>query len=117
MRKLLAVLLLSGFGSVAAAEGLTCEDVDQMGEALTTLGVALDDENAQIGKGSPEHQALADISVGLAQIADAYNDEEFGTAAVAMAEAWGNDDRDAFTTALADVVAQLAVVHAEHCQN
>lgn len=116
MRKLLAVLLLSGFGSVASAEGLTCQDVDQMGEALTALGIALDDENAQIGAGSEEHQALADISVGLAEIADAYNDEDFGNAAVNMAEAWGNNDRDAFTDALADVVAQLAVVHAEHCQ-
>lgn len=116
MRKLLAVLLLSLCGTAVSAEGLTCQDVDNMGEALTALGVALDDENAQIGAGSEEHQALADISVGLAQIADAYNDEEFGAAAVAMAEAWGNNDRDAFTDALADVVAQLAVVHAAHCQ-
>lgn len=115
MRNLLAVMLLCGIGP-AAAEGLTCQDIDQMGEALTTLGIALEDENAQIGAGSPEHQALADISVGLAQIADAYEDEEFGNSAVKMAEAWGNNDRDAFTDGLAEVVAQLAVVHAEHCQ-
>ncbi|MBV6412740.1 MAG: hypothetical protein IT479_00520 [Xanthomonadales bacterium] len=115
MRKLLAVLLLCG-STVASAEGLSCQDIDEMGEALTGLGIALEDENAQIGEGSPEHQALADISVGLAQIADAYEDEEFGASAVKMAEAWGNNDRDAFTDGLAEVVAQLAVVHTEHCQ-
>ena len=56
MRKLLAVLLLSLCGTAVSAEGLTCQDVDNMGEALTALGVALDDENAQIGA---EQQKLA----------------------------------------------------------
>lgn len=116
MRKLLAVLLLSSFASVSFAEGITCEDVDQLGDSLNQLGIALADENMEIGEGSPEHQQLAELSLHLATIADTYQDEELAQGSVAMAEAWANNDRDGFTEGLATVVNKLAVVYQTQCQ-
>ncbi len=113
MKRLFLAALLAGAMGGAQAEGLlSCAEVDELGESLTALGIALDDENMEIGEGSPEDQALAEISVGIAEIADAAGDADFGNAGVAMAEAWAANDRDAFTDALADVVAQLAVASA-----
>lgn len=112
-RWILASLLAGAVGSVQAEGVLSCAEVDELGESLTAVGIALDDENAEIGEGSSEDQALAEIAVGIAEIADAAGDENLGNAGVAMAEAWAANDRDAFTDALADVVAQLAVASAE----
>lgn len=108
-----AALLACVMGSAQAEGVLSCQDVDELGTSLTELGIALDDENVEIGEGSEEDQALAEISIGIAEIADAAGDEDFGNAGVAMAEAWAANDRDAFLDALADVVAQLAVASAE----
>jgi hypothetical protein len=107
-RLFLAVLLAGAVGGVQAEGVLSCADVDELGSSLTAIGIALDDENVEIGEGSPEDQALAEISVGIASIADAAGDENLGSAGVAMADAWAANDRDAFTDALADVVNQLA---------
>lgn len=113
MKRWLVAALLAGSVGCAQAEGLvSCAEVDELGESLTAVGIALDDENAEIGEGSAEDQALAEIAVGIAEIADAAEDQDLGNAGVAMAEAWAANDRDAFTDALADVVAQLAVASA-----
>jgi hypothetical protein len=111
-RLILAALLAGAMGSVQAEGGMSCAEADQLGESLTAIGIALKDENAEIGEGSPEDQALAEISVGIAAISDATGDEEFGMAGVAMAQAWAANDRAAFTDALGDAVARLAVAYA-----
>jgi hypothetical protein len=112
-RWILAALLAGATGAVQAEGVLSCAEVDELGESLTAVGVALEDDDAEIGEGSPEDQALADISVSVAHIADAAGHEDLGNAGVAMAEAWAANDRDAFTDALAEVVAHLAVASAE----
>lgn len=113
---LVAVMVACGSSAACAEAVLSCEQVDQMGEALTTLGVALEDEQMEIGEGSEEHTQLLEITEGLAEIAGAEGDEDLANAALGMAEAWGANDRDAFTTALATAVAKLAVIHGSDCR-
>jgi hypothetical protein len=108
-----AALLACVMGSAQAEGVLSCQDVDEIGTGLTEIGILLDDENAEIGEGSEEDQALAEIAIGIAEIADAAEDEELGNAGVAMAEAWAANDRDAFLDALGDVIAHLALASAE----
>lgn len=112
---LAALLSLTCFGA-NAAPALSCDEVDQMGEALTGLGIAMDDENAAIGEGSDEDAALRDVVVGLADIAEAEDDQDLADASLNMAHAWDAMDRDAFTDALADAVAKLAIISAQDCE-
>lgn len=117
MKRLLLVGMLAFASATVRAEAvLSCEEVDQMGEALTTLGIAMDDENAEIGLGSSEDAALRDVVEGLATIAAAENDQDLANASLAMAEAWDNADRDAYTDALAEAVAKLAVISVNECE-
>lgn len=115
-RLLLACVLGAMAWTVSAEPALSCDEVDQVGSALTDLGTALDDENAQIGEGSEEDQALADIITALADISEAENDEDLANASSDMADAWAANDRDAFLDALADAVVKLAVVSNADCQ-
>lgn len=116
MRKVLLGCVLAAASFAANAEAvLSCEEVDQVGESLTGLGVYLEDENGEIGAGSPEDAALGDVVTGLADIAEAENDEDLANASLGMANAWADNDRDAFTDALADAVAKLAVISAQDC--
>lgn len=117
MKKLLLAVVLS-LSAVAAqaAPVLSCEEVDEMGEALMALGIALEDENAEVGLNSPEDAALRDVVEGLATIAVAEEDEDLANASLAMAEAWDNADRDAYTDALAEAVAKLAIISASECE-
>lgn len=109
MKEWIGALVLAGMMvSGQAGAVMNCQEADQLGASLTELGVTLDDENAEIGEGSEEDQALAEVAIGIAEIADAAEDEELGNAGVAMAEAWAANDRDAFLDAMADVVNQLA---------
>lgn len=116
MKKLILCIALS-FAAVAAnaAPAISCDEVDQLGEALTTLGVAMDDENAEIGEGSDEDKALQDTVTGLSTIAEAEGDADLAAAATKMGDAWVAMDRDAFTDALADAVVKLAVIHTSEC--
>ena len=112
---LLAAALSFACVSANAESALSCEEIDQVGESLTALGIAMDDENMAVGEDSPEDAALAEVVVGLADIAEAEGDEDLANASVGMADAWHAMDRDAFTDALADAVAKLAVVSAAEC--
>lgn len=114
-RSLAAVLLVLACARAGAEPVLSCEDVDTLGEALTGLGVALDDEDMPIGEGSPEDAALRDIVDDLGEISVAEQDMDLAAAADGMDEAWHAMDRDAFTDALADAVAKLAVISATEC--
>lgn len=117
MKRLMLVGMLAFVSVTARAEAvLSCEEVDEMGEALTALGIAMDDENAEIGVGSEEEAALRDVVEGLATIAGAEGDEDLANASLAMAEAWDNADRDAYTDALAEAVAKLAVISVNECE-
>ena len=108
MKRLLLALALSGFCvGVQAEPALSCDEVDEVGEALTAIGIALEDEQMPIGEGSPEDAALGEITVGLADIAEAENDEDLANASLGMANAWASNDRDAFTDSLAEAVAKL----------
>lgn len=102
--------------SAAADPVLSCEEIDQLGEALMGLGIALEDEDAAIGEDSPEDGALGDVVVGLADVAEAEGDEDLAAAAVGMADAWDAMDRDAYSNALASAVAKLAVISATECE-
>lgn len=117
MKKLLlsAVLALSSTG-VCAEAVLSCDEVNQVGEMLTTIGIALEDENMPIDAGSAEDLGLAQIVEGLADIAAAEGDEDLANASLNMAHAWDNNDRGAFTDALADAVAKLAVIASTECE-
>ena len=117
MKKFLCVALLAFLPlSVHAEAALSCADIDQLGEALTQLGIAMDDENAEIGEGSSEDAALRDVVLALAEIAKAEDDADLANASVAMAEGWDNMDRDAFTDGLAEAVAKLAVISVSECE-
>jgi len=109
-----AVLAMASLG-VRAEAVLSCEEVDEVGVSLTELGILMDDENAEIGVGTEADDALAETTVGLADIADAEQDAELQDASVAMAEAWQAADRDAFTDALAVAVVRLASISAADC--
>lgn len=110
-------VLLAGFATGAAGQAaLSCEEVDEVGEALTAIGIAMDDEQMPIGEGSPEDDALRDVTMGLADIAEAEGDEDLANAALGMAEAWEAMDRDAFTDALAEAVAKLAIISTSECE-
>jgi hypothetical protein len=98
----------------ASAGALSCEEVDSVGEALTAVALALD-SGVEVGVGSEIESNLADLTLGLAQIAEAEGDEDLANAALDMADAWENQDRDGFTDALADAVAKLAVISATEC--
>lgn len=102
-------------GLLQAEAVLSCDEVDEMGEALTGLGIAIE-SGVEIGEDSPEDQALRDVVDGLAVIAVAENDEELAEAAVGMDEAWHAMDRDAFNDALALAVAKLAVISGTECE-
>jgi hypothetical protein len=115
MKKLLLVLSLFAAPMVASAEQLSCEEVDQVGEVLTALGIALDD-GAEVGVGSELEENLAAVTVGLAQIANAEGDEDLANASLNMARAWDNKDQEGFTDALGDAVAKLAVISASECE-
>lgn len=117
MKSVLLAAVLSLASLAANAEPvLSCEEIDQVGEALTALGIAMDDENAEIGQDSPEDGALRDVVLGLATIAEAEGDQDLANASVGMAEAWDNMDRDAYTDALAEAVAKLAIISAAECE-
>lgn len=117
MKKVLLAVVLGLAWTGAHAEAvLSCDEVDQLGEALTTIGVALEDEQMQIDAGSADHLGLAETCTGLAAVGGAEGNEELANTAVAMCEAWDNNDRDAFTDHLADAVVQLAQIHASECQ-
>ena len=116
MRNLiLGAALAVACGGAIASPALSCEEVNTVGESLTALGVALDDENMPIGEGSPEDQALGEVTTGLADIAEAESDMDLANASLGMANAWAANDRDAFTDALADAVAKLAVIASTEC--
>ena len=116
MKKFLCVVLLGLLPlSVHAEAALSCSDIDELGEALTTLGIAMDDENAEIGEGSSEDAALRDVVLALAEIAKAEDDPDLANASIAMAEGWDNMDRDKFTDGLAEAVAKLAVISVSEC--
>lgn len=117
MRNLLlgAALALASLG-VRAEAVLSCDEVNQVGEALTAIGIALEDENMPIDAGSAEDIGLAQVVEGLAGIAAAEGDQDLANASLGMAKAWDNNDRGAFTNALADAVAKLAVISASECE-
>ena len=116
MRTLLLATLLGLTGASAnAAQVLSCEEIDQMGEELAALGIAMDDENMPIGENSSEDKDLREIVDGLVVIAEAEEDDDLSDAAEGMDAAWHAMDRDAFTDALADAVAKLAVISASEC--
>lgn len=112
----LAAALCAACGVAGAAPVLSCEEVDEVGEALTALGIALEDEGLEVGVGSDVEGDLADITLGLAQIAEAEGDPDLARASIGMAEAWDDMDQAAFTDALADAVAKLAVISASECE-
>ena len=111
----LATLVFLSGQPAFAAPVLSCDEVNEMGEALTALGIEMDDNNAAIGEGSEEDGALRDVVDGLGAIAVAEQDEDLAQAADAMDDAWQSMDREAFIDALADAVVKLAVVAAVEC--
>jgi hypothetical protein len=117
MKKLWLALAVVLTGGVAQAEAvLDCGQVNELGEALLTIGVALEDENLQIDAGSADHIGLAETVEGLAFIAGAEGDQDLANASMGMAAAWDANDRSAFTDALAEAVAKLAVIAATECE-
>lgn len=116
MKKLILASLL-GFACLGAhAEAvLSCDEINELGEALGGFVDALD-SGIEIGESSEDNQALHDIIVGLAEVAEAENDEDLANASLGMAEAWEANDRDAFTDALEDAVVKLAVVINTECE-
>jgi hypothetical protein len=115
-RVLLGLALSLACFTANAAPALSCDEVNEVGEALTEIGIALEDENMPIGEGSPEHTALVEITVGLAEIAEAEEDEDLANASIGMANAWEANDRDAFTDSLAEAVAKLAIIAGTECE-
>ncbi len=71
---LCAVVLALAATGVRAEAVLSCDEVNQVGEALTAVGIALEDENMQIDAGSAEDIGLAQVVEGLARIAAAEGD-------------------------------------------
>lgn len=115
-RMVLACALVLACGGVRAEAVLSCDEVNEVGESLTALGIAIDDENAQIGAGSEEDEALRQTVLGLADIAEAEGDEDLANASEGMAQAWADNDRDGFVDALADAVARLAIIAGTECE-
>lgn len=116
MKIVWAGLLLCGLVGGVRAEALSCDQVNELGEALTTIGVALDDANLQFDEGSEVHVGLAQTVEGLATVAAAENDPDLANAAMGMAHAWDANDRGAFTDSLAEAVAKLAIIATTECE-
>lgn len=114
MKQWIGALVLAGMMVSGQAQAvMNCQEADQLGASLTELGVALEDENAEIGEGSEEDNSLAEISVNITEIAAAAEDVDLANAGASMTEAWAANDRDAFLDALSDAVNRLAEAMAE----
>lgn len=111
----LVATLMFGCSLATAAPVLSCDEVNEMGEALTGLAIALE-SGAEIGEDSPEDQSLRDVIDGLSVIADAEGDAELREAANGMDRAWHDMDGDAFSESLAYAVGKLAVIATEECE-
>ena len=112
-RLLLACVLGSMAWGVQAQPALSCDEVNEVGAALDELGAALE-AGGEVG--DSEDLQLGDITVGLADIAEAENDEDLANASLGMAEAWAANDRDAFLEALAHAVNKLAEISSADCE-
>lgn len=111
----LTAILMFGSSLASAAPVLSCDEVNEMGEALTGLAIALE-SGMEIGEDSPEDQGLRDIVDGLGMIADAEEDAELREAADGMDEAWTDMDGEAFNESLTYAVGKLAVIATEECE-
>ena len=112
-RLLLACVFGSMAWSVQAQPALSCDEVNEVGSALDELGAAID-EGGEVG--DDELMDLGDITVGLADIAEAENDQDLADASLGMANAWAANDRDGFLEALAHAVNKLAEISTNECQ-
>lgn len=111
----LAATLMFGCSLATAAPVLSCDEINEMGEGLTGLGIALE-SGVEIGEDSPEDESLRDVVDGLGVIADAEDDADLRQAAEDMDQAWSDMDGEAFSNALAYAVGKLAVIATEECE-
>ena len=112
----LTAALWAACGVAGAEPVLSCDEIDEVGEGLMAIGIALEDDGLEVGVGSDVEHDLAQVTMGLAQIAEAEGDPDLAQASIGMADAWDAMDKDAFTDALADAVAKLAVISASECE-
>jgi hypothetical protein len=112
---LLFPLLLTLWATPTLAQALSCAEVDEVGEGLTAVGIAME-SGIEIGEGSELDNDLRDLVDALAVIAVAEDDADLATAAVEMDDAWEAMDQGAFTDALALAVGRMAVISATECE-
>ena len=112
----LTAALWAACGVAGAEPVLSCGEIDEVGEGLMVIGIALEDDGLEVGVGSDVEHDLAQVTMGLAQIAEAEGDPDLAQASIGMTDAWDAMDKDAFTDALADAVAKLAVISASECE-
>jgi hypothetical protein len=109
----LAVVLFNS--SVAmAAPVLSCEEVDQVGEALSELSIIMN-SGADIGQGSEDDQTLRYVVDTLGTIAVAESDMNLAHAADGMDAAWVAMDRDSFVSSTNYAIARMAQISVNEC--
>jgi propanediol dehydratase small subunit len=97
---------------LAQAE-LSCEEVEEVGEALAAVGITME-SGVEIGE--VEDGALREIVDGLHMIAAAEQNSELDAAADALESAWQAEDRDGFVDGIAHAMAVMAVVSVTECE-
>jgi hypothetical protein len=112
--KIIAGLALAALLTCPMAHAeLTCSEVDEVGEALAAIGIAMD---SGMEVGSDEDGQLRQVVDGLHMIAEAEGNSELDAAADAMEEAWQDMDRDDFVDAVAHAIAVMAIISVTECE-
>jgi hypothetical protein len=110
----LLTLVLFKSSVVLAAPVLSCEEVDQVGEALSELSIIMN-SGADIGQGSEDDQTLRFVVDALGTIAVAESDMNLAHAADGMDAAWIAMDRDSFVNATNYAIARMAQISVNEC--
>jgi hypothetical protein len=111
----LLTLALLKSSVVLAAPVLSCEEVDQVGEALSELSIIMN-SGADIGQGSEDDQTLRYVVDTLGTIAVAESDMNLAQAADGMDAAWIAMDRDSFVNSTNYAIARMAQISVNECQ-
>lgn len=106
MKKVLGLLMIVGFmvpALPARAEGLSCSDLNVIGNGLTDIGNYIAG-GGDIVEGSSLDSSLFDIVTGLYLVADLEGDSDLKNTVTNLDQSWVNMDADGFLYSLDSVV-------------
>ena len=94
-------------GALAAGEKASCQDLDDMAEALDELAGVIDKGAGEISEGDETDKALKELVEGLFVVADSEGESDLHDYVDQLAGAWEKMDGPKFTQALDGVAGSL----------